>query len=81
MTELHTVLTGTQVTYVQPAPNGSLLIPNQAVQNVNTVNTSELDNPGKNQPAVASTFARVADPWTVNAKLTQVFPVNKPPTP
>jgi len=83
MTMVHTTLTASQVTYIQPPPAGSQSeqIANQALQNIITVSESEIDNPGTNQPAVASTFPRVADPWTVNPNLTQFFPVNSPPAP
>jgi hypothetical protein len=80
---LHFTITSAQVTYVQPPPvnSQSEQIPNTTFLNVQTVNSSELDNPGTNQPAVASTFPRVADPWIVNPNLVQVFPVNNPPAP
>lgn len=80
---LHNLITNFQVTYVQPPPTGSIsvIVPNQALQNEVSVTSSIQANPGTNQPAVASTFPRVADPWTVNPNLTQFFPCNAPPAP
>jgi hypothetical protein len=80
---LNTTLTVPQITFLQPPPAGSQSeqILNESLENVLTMVSSKINNPGTNQPAVADSFARVADPWTVNKKLTQVFPVNNPPTP
>lgn len=83
MSAIHTIITTTAVTYLQPPPAGtvSTVIPNESRENVITVNSSEVDNPGSIPLPVASTFIRIADPWTVNPNLTQYFPVNAPPTP
>ena len=83
MSAIHTLITSTQVTVLIPPPAGSVstIIPNESRENLAAVNSSEVDNPGLIQPPVTSSFARVADPWTVNPKLVQYFPVNMPPTP
>ena len=81
---MNTTFTTEQTTYVQPPPVGSVqeIIPNQALQNVVFVVSSELDNPGTIPPVVADSFPYgVQDVYLVNQKLTQVFPVNAPPTP
>lgn len=83
MSAIHTIITTTKVSVLQPPPAGavSTVIPNESRENLVTVNSSEVDNPGLIQPPVASTFVRIADPWTVNPNLTQYFPVNAPPAP
>jgi len=80
---MNTTFTTEQITYVQPPPAGSVqeIVPNQALQNVVRVVSSELDNPGTIPPAIPDSFPRVADVYSVNQKLTQAFPVNAPPTP
>jgi hypothetical protein len=80
---LNYTVTSSQTTYVQPPPAGSVSeqIPNTTTLNVVQTNSSELNNPGTNQPAVADSFPRVADPWTINPGLTQFYPVNQPPAP
>lgn len=83
MSAIHTIITTTAATYLQPPPAGavSTIIPNESRENLVAVNSSEVDNPGLIQPPVASTFVRIADPWTVNPGLVQFFPVNAPPAP
>lgn len=83
MSAIHTIITTTAVTFVQPPPAGAVQkqIPNQQLQEVVSVQSSEVDNPGLIPPPVADSFARVQDPWTVNPNLTQYFPVNNPPAP
>ncbi len=82
MSDLHTSITAIQVTFVQPPPNGSHIIPNQQLQNIQTVVSSVIDSPGTNQPATASSYPYgIQDVYSVNPNLTQFYPVNKPPTP
>jgi len=81
---MHQQFTTEQVTFQQPPPAGSFqeIIPNQALQNVVEVQTSVLDNPGTNQQPVADSFPYgISDVYLVNQKLSQMFPVNAPPTP
>jgi hypothetical protein len=82
MADLHTSLTAVQVTFVQPPPNGSQAIPNQQLQNIQTVVSSLIDNPGSNPSATASSYPYgIQDVYSVNPNLTQFYPVNKPPSP
>lgn len=83
MSAIHTLITTTQVTFLIPPPAGAVQtqIPNQQLQEVVSVQSSEVDNPGLIPKPVADSFARVADPWTVNPNLVQYFPVNNPPAP
>lgn len=76
----HATITAVQVTFTQPPPNGSVVIPNQQLQNVTTVTSSLIDNPGNIPSGTVSTFPYgIADVYTVNQKLSQFFPVNAPP--
>ena len=81
---LDITITGDQVTFIEPPPDGSVseLIPNQQLQNVVLVTSSVVETPGQNQPPTASSFPYgIPDPWTVNPNLTQFYPVNAPPNP
>jgi len=83
MAQLSVHFTSEQVTYQQPPPAGSVseAIPNQTLQNVVFVLSSELDNPGTVPPATPDSFPRVADVYSVNPNLSQFFPINAPPAP